>query len=106
MLVHFDLKKLIQLETDASEYTIASILSQPVDTHANSKSSAHWHLVAFWSRKIIPVERNYETHDQELLAIVMCFKHWRHYLEGSQHPIYMLTDHANLYAFMTTKKLS
>ena len=73
---------------------------------ATSKSLAYWYLVAFWSRKMIPAERNYETHDQELLAIVMCFKHWRHYLEGSQHPICVLTDHANLRAFMTTKELS
>ena len=106
VLVHFDPKKPIQLKTDASGYAIAGILSQPADTHANSKSSAHWHLVAFWSRKMIPAERNYEMHNQELLAIVMCFKHWRHYLEGSQHPIRVLTDHANLRAFMTTKELS
>ena len=75
VLVYFNLKKLIWLETDALRYAIASILSQPVDMHVNSKSSAHWHPVAFWSRKIIPAEHNYETHDQELLAIVMCFKH-------------------------------
>jgi len=36
----------------------------------------------------------------------MCFKQWCHYLEGSQHPIRVLTDHANLRAFMTTKELS
>ncbi len=33
-----------------------------------------WHPVAFWSRKMIAAEQNYETHDQELLAIVMAFK--------------------------------
>ena len=106
VLAHFDSKQPIRLETNASEYAIAGILSQPVDTQATSKSSAHWHPVAFWSRKMIPAERNYEMHDQELLAIVMCFKQWRHYLEGSQHPICVLTDHANLRAFMTTKELS
>lgn len=33
--------------------------------------------------------------DQELLAIVEAFKHWRHYLEGSRYPIEVLTDHNN-----------
>ena len=53
-----------------------------------------------------PAERNYETHDGELLAIVKAFKHWRHYLEGSQHPIQVLTDHNNLKYFMDTTVLS
>src|SRR5438876_11900549 len=106
VLAHFDPKQPIRLETDASGYAIAGILSQPVDMQATSKSSAHWHPVAFWSRKMIPAEHNYEMHDQELLAIVMCFKQWCHYFEGSQHPICMLTDHANLRAFMTMKELS
>jgi len=74
VLVHFNPKQPIRLETDASGYTIAGILSQPADMQATSKSLAHWYLVAFWSRKIISAECNYETHDQELLAIVMCFK--------------------------------
>src|SRR5437016_2964387 len=51
-------------------------------------------------------ERNYDTHDQELLAIVKSFKQWRHYLEGSRHPIVVLADYANLRYFMTTKELS
>ena len=106
VLAHFDPKQPIWLKTDASGYMIAGILSQLVDMQVTSKSSAHWYLVAFWSRKMIPAECNYEMHDQELLAIVMCFKQWRHYLEGSQHPIRVLTDHANLRAFMTTKELS
>src|SRR5207244_2231230 len=59
----------------------------------SSQKQAHWHPVAFWSRKMILAERNYETHDAELLAIVMSFKHWRHYLEGAKFPIVVITDH-------------
>ena len=66
----------------------------------------HWHLVAFWSQKMIAAEQNYEVHNQELLAIVESFKHWHHYLEGSRQPIKVLTDHANLRYFMVTKELS
>ena len=47
VLVHFNLKQLIQLKINASGYTIAGILSQLVDMQATSKSLAYWHLIAF-----------------------------------------------------------
>ena len=106
VLRHFDPNKPIRLVTDASGFAIAGILYQPSDPVADRGTDAHWHPVAFWSRKMIPAERNYETHDQELLAIVKSFKHWRHYLEGSRHAVVVLADHANLRYFMTTKELS
>jgi len=89
ILIHFDSELKIQVETDASDYAIAAILSQLV-------ASGMWHLVAFWSRKIIPAKQNYKTHDQELLTIVAAFKQWRHYLDGVKHIIEVLTDHNNL----------
>ena len=75
LLVHFDPEKAIRLETDASGFACAAILSQP-------QADGRWHPVAFWSRKFTSAERNYPTHDQELLAIVQEFKHWHRYLEG------------------------
>ena len=55
---------------------------------------------------MIPAETRYETHDQELLAIVEAFKTWRHYLEGCRYEVLVLTDHNNLRRFMDTKSLS
>ena len=72
-----------------------------------SKSEiGQWHPVAFFSQKMIPAETRYETHDQELLAIVEAFKTWRHYLEGCKYEVFVLTDHNNLCWFMDTKSLS
>jgi hypothetical protein len=51
-------------------------------------------------------KRNYTVGDQEMLAIVMSYRHWRHYLEGARHPVEVLTDHHNLQRFMTTKSLT
>ena len=99
ILVHFDPRLRIRIETDASKYAIAAILSQLQD-------DGQWRPVAFWSRKLIPAETRYETHDQELLAIVAAFKKWRHYLEGSTHTVEVLTDHNNLVAFQTLKSLN
>ena len=101
ILHHFDPERHIRIETDVSGYAIGGVLSQ-----LTSDDSGRWHPVAFFSRKMIPAETRYETHDGELLAIVEAFKTWRHYLEGSQHEVLVLTDHNNLRRFMNTKSLS
>jgi hypothetical protein len=99
LLRHFDPTKQIRLETDASKYGMAGVLSQPDDQNT-------YHPVAFWSRKFTDTEVNYATPDQELFAIVYSFKHWRHYLEGSRYTIEVLSDHANLQAFMRQPKIN
>ena len=68
ILHHFDPEHYIRTETNASGYAIGSILSQL------TPETGQWHPVAFFSRKMIPAETRYETHDQELLAIVEAFK--------------------------------
>ncbi len=69
ILNQFNLKHYVQIETDASSYAIGRILSQLV-----LHDLGQWHLIAFFSRKIILVETWYETHNGELLAIVEGFK--------------------------------
>ena len=101
ILHHFDPERHIRVETDASGYAIGGVLSQ-----LTSDDSGRWHPVAFFSRKMIPAETRYETHDGELLAVVEAFKTWRHYLKGSQHEMLVLTDHNNLRRFIETKSLS
>ena len=87
------------IETDASDYALAAILSiQTPDDKI--------HPVAFHSRTFTSPELNYDTHDKELLAIFDAFKVWRHYLEGSATPVDVVMDHKNLEYFATTKVLS
>jgi len=50
------------VETDASGHVIGGILSQ--------EQEGKWKPIAFLSRIMQPVERNYEIYDKELLAIV------------------------------------
>jgi len=87
------------VETDASDYTLAAILS--IMTKNNEI-----HPVAFHSRTFSAPELNYDVHNKELLAIFEAFKIWRHYLEGSALPIDVVTDHKNLEYFLTTKILT
>src|SRR5258708_1555158 len=89
----------MMVEMDMSDHAIAGILS--VTTQDNEI-----HPVAFFSRSLQGVEKNYDTHDKELLAVFEAFKNWRHFLEASAEVIDMVTDHKNLEYFMSSKKLS
>src|SRR5260370_22898880 len=51
------------------------------------------------------VKQNYDTHDKELLAVFVAFKRRCNYLEGSTHPVDMVTEHKNLEHFTMTIKL-
>ena len=101
ILAHFDPQRETWLETDASDYVAAAILSQKGE-------DGELHPVAFLSKKMSPQERNYEIYDKELLAIVRAFEEWHPELAGTpvEEPIRILTDHKNLEYFMTSKQLN
>jgi hypothetical protein len=99
ILRHFDPSKHGVVEADASDYALGAIFSQYDD-------EGLLHPVAFYSRKLLPAEMNYQIYDKELLAIICAFKQWRHYLEFSDQPTVVLTDHRNLEYFTTTRHLS
>jgi hypothetical protein len=99
LLAHPDSSKPYILETDASEYAIGGVLSQ-YDNDKNLRP------VAFYSRQLDKAERNYEIYDKELLAIIDCFKEWRHFLQGATHQVTVLTDHKNLQYFMSSRQLT
>jgi len=99
ILTHPDFQKLFFLETDASDFALGAILSQP-------DKDGCLHPIAFHSRKFTAAKINYEIHDKELLAIVNSFQEWRHFLEGAQHPVTVYTDHKNLEYFMSAKVLN
>jgi len=52
------------------------------------------------------MERNYEIHDKEMLAIVRGLEAWRHLLEGARSKFEIWTDHKNLEYFMKAQKLN
>jgi len=86
------------VETDASDYALAAILS--IVTKDNEI-----HPVAFHSWTFSTLELNYNIYNKELLVIFEAFKIWQHYLEGSASPIDIVTDHKNLEYFSITKIL-
>src|SRR5215471_9510284 len=99
VLAHFQPDRPSTIETDASDFAIAAVLSQPDD-------AGILHPIAFHSCKLTPAELNYEIYDKEMLAIIVAIKEWRAYLEGAAHPFTVYTDHRNLEYFTTTKVLN
>jgi RNase H-like domain found in reverse transcriptase/Reverse transcriptase (RNA-dependent DNA polymerase) len=88
-----------KLETDALDFDYIAILSQ-------KGPNTHWHPIAYLSKQMLPAERNYVIYDKELLAIICALETWRHYLEGSTHPIKIWSDHKNLKYFKTSQSLN
>ncbi|QRV83709.1 Retrotransposable element Tf2 protein [Ceratobasidium sp. AG-Ba] len=84
------------LETDASGVALGAVLSQKGD-------DGRLHPIAYLSQSFTPPQRNYDTYDKELLAIVHALEHWRLLLEGTKIPITVYTDHRNLQYWQEAK---
>jgi len=69
ILTHWISDTQLIMETDASDYALATILSI-----VNKDNEVH--LVAFHSHTFTMAELNYDTYDKELLAIFKAFKIW------------------------------
>ena len=72
VLSHFYPERKTVVETDASDFALGCVLSQYQERQL--------HPVAFHSRKLNSLERNYEIRDKELLAIMEAFRECKRYL--------------------------
>ena len=82
--------------TDASMSAVGDVLMQ--DDGDGERP------IAYKSRKLNDAESRYTVHEQELLAIIVCLRTWRCYLEGMNFII--RTDHKSLEHVQTRKYLS
>ena len=76
------------VETNASDYTLITILSIMEEKEV--------YLVVFHSYIFKATELNYDIHDKKLLAVFEAFHTWYHYLEGSEFFIDIITDYKKL----------
>ena len=70
------------------------------------RKDGKWRPVAFLSKSLNEIERNYEIYDKEMLAIIRELESWRHLLEGVQFKFEIWTDHKNLEYFMKAQNLN
>jgi len=80
-----------RVETDTLGHAIGEVLFQ--------KQNGKWKPIAFLSRTMQPVERNYEIYDKELLAIVEALTKWRQYLLDASEIFKIWMDHKSLKYF-------
>ncbi|QRW23512.1 Retrotransposable element Tf2 protein [Rhizoctonia solani] len=55
------------------------------------------------SKSFSSAEANYDTHDKELLAIIKALEEWWIFLEATDRPIQVFTDHRNLEYWMQAR---
>jgi predicted aspartyl protease len=83
----YDPNKPVMVDCDSSGYAIGGVLVQP-DNDGNEKP------VAYFSRCLNKAEAGYCTTRRELLAVIACLRHWRHYVLGRK--VLVRTDHSSL----------
>lgn len=84
------------VNTDASGYAVGATLSQDQGKGLQP--------IAFLSKKMNTAETKYPVHEQELLAVIIALKEWRHYLYGTKFRV--RTDHQSLTFLKTQPQLS
>jgi len=77
ILVILNIDREIRVETDTSDYAMEGVLSLKC-------KDGKWRPVAFISKSLNTIERNYEIHDKKILAVIGYLEAWRHYLEGAK----------------------
>jgi hypothetical protein len=84
--------KPFQIQVDSSLFATGGILTQ-MNTNRDR------HSCAYLSKSLMKEQRNYDTGDRKLLAIIWALKEWRHYIQGSGHTTIVLSDHDNFWHF-------
>jgi len=99
VLAVLDLDKKMRIEVDVSDFATGGVLSMECE-------DGRWRPVAYLSKSLNEIERNYEIHNKEMLAVIRGLEAWRHLLEGAKFKFEVWTDHKNLEYFMKVQKLN
>ena len=67
VLVTPDLDKEMRVEADVSDFATGGVLSMKCEDE-------RWRPVAYISKSLNKAKRNYEIHDKEMLAIILCLE--------------------------------
>ena len=98
VLAQWDPDRETVIETDSSGYVVAAVYSQYDD-------EGILRPVAYFSKKMTKTQCNYEIHDKELLAVILCMVEWDGMLR-SVKKFTVITDHKNLEYFGKPRQLS
>ena len=85
--------------TDASLLAAGAVLMQ-------ADENSDLHPCTYFSCTFSSTQHNYDIYDCELLAVILALEEWHQYLQGTAHPITIITDHKNLSYIKDPRKLS
>lgn len=88
-----DYTKPFAIACDASDIAIGAVLTQETDGNEG--------VIAYFSQKLSPSERNYSVTERECLAVIRAIEKFRGYVEGSHFVVYC--DHSSLTYLKTMK---
>ena len=93
MLVAQNLDRKIRIEVNVSDYIIEEILFMECE-------DGKQRLIAYLSKSLNKIRRNYKTYNKEMLAVIRELENWRHLLEDTKFKFKICTNHKNLEYFM------
>ena len=89
----------MRIEVNISDYVMGGVLSMEYE-------NKRWKSVAFFSKFLNEIERNYEIHNKVILVVIRRLDNWRYLLESAKFKFEVWTDHKNLEYFMKIQKLN
>ena len=108
VLTQPNFKRKFYLQTDALAYGVGAVLSQEGEKSPSLAKCRKptLHPTSYYSATFIPMKRNYDIYERELLAMMKFLEHWRPYLGWTKEPFTILTNHANLQYWKASKNLN
>ena len=97
--VMLDLDRKIRVKADVSDFAIGGVLLMKCEDEKQKP-------VAYISKSLNEVERNYKIYNKEMLVIIQCLETWRHFLKEAKDQFEIWTDHKNLEYFIKSQKLN
>ena len=93
------------LATDASAYSMGTVLSQEGELNPRTQKPMLC-PIAYYSSMFTPTERNYNIYEREFLGVLKAVKCFRPHVAATETPVTILTDHANLTHWKATRNIN
>ena len=85
--------------TDASLLAAGAVLMQ-------ADENSDLHPCTYFSHTFSSAQHNYDIYNSELLVVILALEEWHQYLQGTTHPVTIITDHKHLSYVKDPRKLS
>jgi hypothetical protein len=108
VLVRPDPSRQFELEMDASLIGTGAILYQrdpPITLPDGTQKPGPRRPCGFHSQSFTSTEQNYPIYDREFLGVLRGLRCWSHLLKGTEIPVLVYTDHANLRYYREPRKI-